>query len=258
MTPNSLSSSRRCRRRYADMDALEKGAIANPDEKRMVGHYWLRAPELAPTPEIAHGDPRDARRASRRSPPTCTPATIKPPKAARFTQRPLDRHRRLGARARVRRRRARRSGDRQDGGPLHRQHRPGRHRPRARRGWTASSPRRSSWSSARAAARRRRATACSWPPTPIERPGSTSPSTPSPSPAPARSWTSRPSRRLAGALPDVGLGRRPHQRDCRPVGLAARGAAGIDIDAHARRRRGLRRRRPAATTPRRTPPPCWP
>src|SRR3954465_602538 len=27
---------------YADMDALEKGAIANPDEKRMVGHYWLR------------------------------------------------------------------------------------------------------------------------------------------------------------------------------------------------------------------------
>ena len=28
--------------------ALEKGAIANADEKRMVGHYWLRAPELAP------------------------------------------------------------------------------------------------------------------------------------------------------------------------------------------------------------------
>ncbi|MFN8096372.1 MAG: glucose-6-phosphate isomerase [Vicinamibacteria bacterium] len=35
-----------------DMAALEKGAIANPDEKRMVGHYWLRAPQLAPTPEI--------------------------------------------------------------------------------------------------------------------------------------------------------------------------------------------------------------
>ncbi|MEY4511444.1 MAG: hypothetical protein RLZZ450_3566 [Pseudomonadota bacterium] len=34
------------------MQALEKGAIANPDEKRMVGHYWLRAPELAPTPEL--------------------------------------------------------------------------------------------------------------------------------------------------------------------------------------------------------------
>ncbi len=30
------------------MEQLEQGAIANPDEKRMVGHYWLRAPELAP------------------------------------------------------------------------------------------------------------------------------------------------------------------------------------------------------------------
>ena len=37
---------------FADMAALEKGAIANPDEKRMVGHYWLRNPALAPTPEI--------------------------------------------------------------------------------------------------------------------------------------------------------------------------------------------------------------
>ena len=37
---------------FADMDALEKGALANPDEKRMVGHYWLRNPALAPTPEI--------------------------------------------------------------------------------------------------------------------------------------------------------------------------------------------------------------
>src|SRR6266542_3024378 len=38
---------------FEAMDALERGAIANPDEKRMVGHYWLRAPELAPSPEIA-------------------------------------------------------------------------------------------------------------------------------------------------------------------------------------------------------------
>ena len=37
---------------FADMAALERGAIANPDEKRMVGHYWLRAPELAPTPAL--------------------------------------------------------------------------------------------------------------------------------------------------------------------------------------------------------------
>ncbi len=28
------------------------GAIANPDEKRMVGHYWLRAPELAPNEQL--------------------------------------------------------------------------------------------------------------------------------------------------------------------------------------------------------------
>jgi glucose-6-phosphate isomerase len=37
---------------FIAMDALEKGAIANPDEQRMVGHYWLRAPELAPTDEL--------------------------------------------------------------------------------------------------------------------------------------------------------------------------------------------------------------
>ena len=37
---------------FADMEALESGAIANPDEGRMVGHYWLRAPELAPNEEV--------------------------------------------------------------------------------------------------------------------------------------------------------------------------------------------------------------
>jgi glucose-6-phosphate isomerase len=37
---------------FAAMDQLEAGAIANPDEKRMVGHYWLRNPALAPTPEL--------------------------------------------------------------------------------------------------------------------------------------------------------------------------------------------------------------
>ncbi|HEU5078402.1 MAG TPA: glucose-6-phosphate isomerase [Opitutaceae bacterium] len=39
---------------FADMAALEKGAIANPDENRMVGHYWLRAPQLAPTKELTN------------------------------------------------------------------------------------------------------------------------------------------------------------------------------------------------------------
>jgi glucose-6-phosphate isomerase len=38
---------------FTAMAALEAGAIANPDEKRMVGHYWLRAPHLAPTPDLA-------------------------------------------------------------------------------------------------------------------------------------------------------------------------------------------------------------
>jgi glucose-6-phosphate isomerase len=37
---------------FKDMDALEAGAIANPDENRMVGHYWLRDPDLAPSAEL--------------------------------------------------------------------------------------------------------------------------------------------------------------------------------------------------------------
>src|SRR5947209_9136790 len=37
---------------FKAMEGLERGDIANPDENRMVGHYWLRAPERAPTAEI--------------------------------------------------------------------------------------------------------------------------------------------------------------------------------------------------------------
>jgi glucose-6-phosphate isomerase len=33
---------------FAAMEALEAGAIANGSEQRMVGHYWLRTPQLAP------------------------------------------------------------------------------------------------------------------------------------------------------------------------------------------------------------------
>jgi glucose-6-phosphate isomerase len=40
-------------RAFDAMEALERGSIANPDEKRMVGHYWLRAPQRSPSPEIA-------------------------------------------------------------------------------------------------------------------------------------------------------------------------------------------------------------
>jgi glucose-6-phosphate isomerase len=40
------------RKAFAEMDALEAGGIANRDENRMVGHYWLRAPALAPSPDL--------------------------------------------------------------------------------------------------------------------------------------------------------------------------------------------------------------
>ena len=42
----------RMQKAFADMASLEAGAIANPDENRMVGHYWLRNSALTPTPEI--------------------------------------------------------------------------------------------------------------------------------------------------------------------------------------------------------------
>ena len=37
----------------ASMQELESGALSNPDEGRMVGHYWLRNPGLAPSAEIS-------------------------------------------------------------------------------------------------------------------------------------------------------------------------------------------------------------
>jgi glucose-6-phosphate isomerase len=39
-------------RALAAMRAIEAGGLANADEQRMVGHFWLRAPGLAPTPAI--------------------------------------------------------------------------------------------------------------------------------------------------------------------------------------------------------------
>jgi hypothetical protein len=44
---------------FAQMKDLEAGAIANPDEGRMVGHYWLRTPELAPD---GHQEQRSTKR----------------------------------------------------------------------------------------------------------------------------------------------------------------------------------------------------
>ena len=47
---------------FAAMRELEAGAIANPDEGRMVGHYWLRNSKLAPNSELrANIDETNAR-----------------------------------------------------------------------------------------------------------------------------------------------------------------------------------------------------
>jgi glucose-6-phosphate isomerase len=48
----SAKMEREIQKAFTDMKALEAGAIANPDEGRMVGHYWLRNADLAPTPEL--------------------------------------------------------------------------------------------------------------------------------------------------------------------------------------------------------------
>lgn len=40
------------KRMFEEMDALEAGAIANPDENRQVGHYWLRDADRAPKAEL--------------------------------------------------------------------------------------------------------------------------------------------------------------------------------------------------------------
>lgn len=42
----------RIQKAFAAMAELEAGAISNPDEKRRVGHYWLRAASLAPEPAV--------------------------------------------------------------------------------------------------------------------------------------------------------------------------------------------------------------
>ena len=44
--PESFESSMQpqIQKAFADLKALEEGEIANADEGRMVGHYWLRRP----------------------------------------------------------------------------------------------------------------------------------------------------------------------------------------------------------------------
>ncbi|HEX5659475.1 MAG TPA: glucose-6-phosphate isomerase [Polyangiales bacterium] len=69
---------------FAAMDALEKGAIANPDEKRMVGHYWLRAPELAPEPALTKAI-EDTKRQILSFSKRVHEGVVKPQKAEKFT-----------------------------------------------------------------------------------------------------------------------------------------------------------------------------
>ena len=53
LSPDLLTSLQpRFAHAFAAMAALERGSIANPDEQRQVGHYWLRTPQLAPDPAI--------------------------------------------------------------------------------------------------------------------------------------------------------------------------------------------------------------
>jgi glucose-6-phosphate isomerase len=68
---------------YAAMDALEAGDIANPDENRMVGHYWLRAPDRAPSAEIAR-EIRDTQARVLEFASRVHEGRVAPPRAERF------------------------------------------------------------------------------------------------------------------------------------------------------------------------------
>jgi glucose-6-phosphate isomerase len=70
---------------YIAMDALESGAIANPDEDRMVGHYWLRTPRLAPNTDIRQ-QIEDTVQAIKNFSASIHAGTIHPHNRARFTR----------------------------------------------------------------------------------------------------------------------------------------------------------------------------
>jgi glucose-6-phosphate isomerase len=69
---------------YRDMDDLERGALSNPDENRIVGHYWLRAPELAPSPQI-RDEINNAISSIKDFSAKIHQGIIKPPRAKKFT-----------------------------------------------------------------------------------------------------------------------------------------------------------------------------
>ena len=69
---------------FSDMKELEAGGIANPDEGRMVGHYWLRTPSLAPTAELTAGIESDIA-SSKTFAAEVHSGKVSPPTGGRFT-----------------------------------------------------------------------------------------------------------------------------------------------------------------------------
>jgi len=69
---------------FQAMQALEKGAIANPDEQRLVGHYWLRNPSLAPN-EALRREITEPLAQIRQFAAAVHQGQISPPQAPKFT-----------------------------------------------------------------------------------------------------------------------------------------------------------------------------
>ncbi|MEE3125030.1 MAG: glucose-6-phosphate isomerase, partial [SAR324 cluster bacterium] len=68
-----------------EMEKLESGAVANPDENRMVGHYWLRNPDIAPNDEIREKIRKNLNSLHHFSE-RVLDGRIKPPNAKRFSR----------------------------------------------------------------------------------------------------------------------------------------------------------------------------
>ncbi|KGF73551.1 glucose-6-phosphate isomerase [Neosynechococcus sphagnicola sy1] len=69
---------------FQAMAALEAGAIANPDEQRQVGHYWLRDPDLAPNADLKQEIVETLEEIASFTQKIHT-GTLHPPQAPRFT-----------------------------------------------------------------------------------------------------------------------------------------------------------------------------
>ncbi len=69
---------------FEEIVALEAGAIANPDENRMVGHYWLRNPDLAPSEDLKK-NVTETLSAVKAFASKIRSGSITPPNEARFT-----------------------------------------------------------------------------------------------------------------------------------------------------------------------------